>query len=98
VDHGLGAVENAATRLGITDVADDDLGALLAEHVRDVLLTVQQHVEHPHPATGREQLFGGGGADVAGSTRDDGDPAHTVSSFARRAWTAATRNGVQFIQ
>ena len=65
----LGAVDAPGAGLGVADVAAHDLDALALELGGDVLLAVQQRVEHTHVVAGGEQLVDDQGADVAGAAR-----------------------------
>ena len=64
------ALERLGAGLGIADVAADELGAGGLDALGDVLLAVQQRVEHADLAAGLEQLLDGERADVAGATGD----------------------------
>ena len=66
----LGALERLGSGVGVPDVAANHLDALGLELGGDVLLAVQQRVEHLHRAPGGQQLVDYGGSDVAGATRD----------------------------
>ena len=57
----------------IADVAADDLRALALELRRDVLLAVEEAVEHAHLVARGQQLVDEMAADVAGAAGDRDD-------------------------
>src|SRR5581483_7759586 len=82
------------------DVAADDLGALLLERLGDVLLAVQQHVQHAHAAARAQQLLGGCGADVAGTSCDNGQADHSATYrwLFSGAWRTTPLGGLRCIR
>ncbi len=72
MDDSLGAIERTGPGAGVADVAADHLDAGLLLLGGDVLLAVQQGVEHTHLTAVLEQLVGEQGADVAAAAGDQG--------------------------
>jgi hypothetical protein len=80
VHHLVDAGQRAADRLGVADVADEQLGVLgevVGALTGGVHLRVQD-VEHPDAVPALEQLGGQVGADEAGATGDQDGAGHDV--------------------
>ncbi len=88
--HQLGgALEHLLASVAIADVAADHLDTLVLQGLRDVVLVVEQHIEHPDLASGAEQLLARYGADVAGTSCNHRHTAHADTSLS--TWTGAWR-------
>jgi hypothetical protein len=57
VNDGVAVLEGALARLGIPDVAADDLDAALLEPAGEALLTVEEHVENARLVAGGHELL-----------------------------------------
>ncbi len=78
VDDRLGSVERLPARVGVADVADDQLGASLLEVFGDTFLSVQEAVEDPCLAAGVEQRAHHLGAYISGAAGYQGGTAHRL--------------------
>ena len=67
VHHLVHALERGAARGLVADVGHDHFDAILPLLGREVLLSMQDHVEHAHVAPGRLHLVDDLHADVAGA-------------------------------
>jgi hypothetical protein len=71
VHDGLHPLERALARRRVADVAADQRHAARLEGAGDVLLAVQEHVEHAHVVPAGQQLVDDESAHVAGAAGDD---------------------------
>src|SRR3954471_11301738 len=67
---GVGSLERLSARVGVTDVPPDQLHAPARQSGGDVLLAVQEHVQHAHLVARAQKLVDDEAADIARAARD----------------------------